>query len=379
MAEQQLVGQNIVAESLECCPPLPPFVPCVVEGSGQGFAGDAYVGFVQNVSEPGVSDGTMGWVQYADAAGGGWYSRPTLGPVSKVEASGPFFGLRADDNIRVRIEAIFAVGTLTTGPKSVTAYLMKNGSEILDTQVSTAPAGVNYFTPGFHFDLPSVPLLAGDVITCTFDGSEALWWGALTTNLQCFQMGRGTHVWNSGTVTWEGPGADDAEIPGLEIPCEPGLGQGHVEEFTGDGVASAFQTGFPYAEGVIGVTVNGLAVWAAAADPSMGWFGLPFVPEVGAIVLVHYRNAGTLATGGGGVYPVSHVRVPDHAQLGTGGDGSGVSVLHDDGTWGPAGVATTIWAPVMATRPDIVTTTGGDVWVPLVTVDGQAVMAEVPL
>ncbi len=44
-----------------------------------------------------------------------------------------------------------------------------------------------------------------------------------------------------------------------------------------------------------------------------------------------------------------------------------------------AGVSTTRWVPVMTTSPDILTTDGLAVWVPWVTVEGDAIMAEVPV
>jgi len=43
------------------------------------------------------------------------------------------------------------------------------------------------------------------------------------------------------------------------------------------------------------------------------------------------------------------------------------------------GSPTSIWVPVLTSNPSIVTTTGEAVWVPWTTLDGDAVMVEVPV
>jgi hypothetical protein len=67
-------------------------------------------------------------------------------------------------------------------------------------------------------------------------------------------------------------------------------------------------------------------------------------------------------------------------QLGDDGDGSGDNVLHDDGTWQPLPdfdeLTSMAWVPVMANDPGIVTTHGEAVYIPWVTVEGEAIMVQ---
>lgn len=182
------------------------------------------------------------------------------------------------------------------------------------------------------------------------------------------------------------------------VPADPPLeGQQHTEQFTGDGATDTFQTGYPYAPGSLVVSVGGVRTTVTETDPTTGTFQLPFIPATGSIIVVGFQNAGTTPTGGGGVVPtpggglIEDINTAETdtgmhlAPDGTGGvhfvaDSSltpggaiGDRLRWDGADWVPSRLA---WVPVMTSSPNLVTTDGSAVYVPLVTSGGDPVMVE---
>jgi hypothetical protein len=155
-------------------------------------------------------------------------------------------------------------------------------------------------------------------------------------------------------VTWlSGP---DSRFDSL-VPCPPPLaGQGVTEQgFPGDGSTTAGTASVPFEPNSLEVFVGGVHVTPTETDPTT----LPVAPPAGITPVLHFIATGADFTG---TYtpPVSDLEIIPDAFLPAAGSGSSGG---------------TLWRPVMVNDPGIVTTHGLPVYVPWVTVDGNAIMA----
>jgi hypothetical protein len=318
------------------CPPLPPFEPCA--NPGEGWEPAAFAG-IMAVQDASGTSGTLTFDQEGDAPGSGWFAMPSSAPLSVVQSAQPFSQITTSEPILVRIEARVGSSQALIGPASMTVDLKVNGATVASDTQTTSDPGAHAWTPVHYIDVPEIALSPGDVVSLAFSGTRDNFWTNSTNDIY-LRVGRGQHFWNSGTVEWNGPGDDGGLIPDA-VPCVPLEGQGHVEQHEGVAEGEEYELGFPYAPGSLVVTVGGLHVVATEVDPAAGTFTLP-VDATGALVLVHYQNAGTTPTGGGGAYPDGTYTYPPHTVLGSGGTGSGDRVLGDDGAWHLAGSAADI-------------------------------------
>lgn len=131
-------------------------------------------------------------------------------------------------------------------------------------------------------------------------------------------------------VAWLNPATALPPVFGSPI-----LYQTTHEVVTGAALATTMTSNYPYVAGSFVAEYNGVRVTPTLVDPDAGEFTLP-IDTTGGEVLITYQVASATGTGstntvgggtGGGTIP--------YGLLGSGGDGSGDNVLHDDGTWAP--------------------------------------------
>jgi len=180
----------------------------------------------------------------------------------------------------------------------------------------------------------------------------------------------------AGVATVAGTGESNWFIPAVLFSAsgdEPSLGQPIApESAVGDGATSAYTTNYPYAPGSLEVFVGGVHAIVTETDPAAGLFAFVSPVPDGVVATWTYLATDPTPTGASNPPPTPADPTVPFALLGSGGDGSGANVLHDDGTWAPesGGGGATIFVP-------LTTTLSGDpvlVW----DADDELVLTEVP-
>lgn len=172
------------------------------------YAGSAFAALLE---EAGGTSGSLYFNTTGDAPSAGWYAEPTVGPLSVVQGAGPYTTIIANQAMTVRVQLDAAFDTVAGTGATVTLNVTRNGG-VIGSQTLTNPSG-GFWNGYFDIDLPTVTLAAGDIIGFTFSTSFGANFGGiggwdnpgLPVNTCFLRVGRGTHVWNTGTVTWIGP------------------------------------------------------------------------------------------------------------------------------------------------------------------------------
>jgi hypothetical protein len=151
-----------------------------------------------------VSQGwaTLGYQTDGDSPANGWYVEPTVGPITPSVAAQT---VTVGAPMVVRIEASAWFTTVATDA-TATIDVCVNGASIGSDTAAYAGA-IAGWQDYLTVDLHDVTLAAGDVVTVTASTTGFLTggWSNDSANTTYLRVGRGTHVWNSGIITWVGP------------------------------------------------------------------------------------------------------------------------------------------------------------------------------
>lgn len=172
------------------------------EGTAAPYAGDAFAAVLRSTGSYGVGP----YFQYeGDVPPGGWFEEPSIGPLSVVEASAPFFSIVTSEPIVVRIELVVQASWVAADGDYITVAPTINGTPIGPSDTATNVGG-GFYGPSVGVDIHNVLLAAGDVVSYQLTDSEG--YPILNsggTNSTYLRVGRGTISMNSGAYVWVGP------------------------------------------------------------------------------------------------------------------------------------------------------------------------------
>jgi hypothetical protein len=309
------LGQAVHLKSCGC----PPFVPSttIIDPVASGCT----------LVSP-ERDGAVAWTSentfYWDAATGVTGSMTAVGPGG---GGASYSGIRMDGAGTVTVSFDLASSGIgfPAGTDHMTFRIRLSGVLIHTEVVALTLDG------GLHGDVfrtylvsvPGVTVQDGDILTATYqyEFNAALnVFGDATGGLFLAAAGDlGTAVTNS---------------PNVNQPVGPELAG------TGDGSTTVFQTNFPYQPESPLVFVGGIEI--VPVESGTGEITLPFPPPLGASVVVYYLAGAGGSIGAGNPIATATSGPTPRQILGSGSDGSGDNVLHDDGTWSPETGGTTI-------------------------------------
>lgn len=196
----------------------PSFLPCAADTDPcDQFVGNAFAGLLRSdhigANPYGLATTTLKYEATGDSPPIGWYSTPTVGPLEVVTPtySGYYRTIHAKKSMTVRVQLVLEFSTVTTtDTASVQVYIIRNGSIInIGSDSLSTGGGLHYWSGTLSVDVHDVELLEDDLVE--FQGYPAAsfissgGWTNFGTNDTFFRVGRGTFLWNSGTVTWTGP------------------------------------------------------------------------------------------------------------------------------------------------------------------------------
>ncbi len=302
--------------------PIEPFYPDVVASSAFAvlyFPSEANANWPPDLHFAGTGD----------APPSGFPGAPKVGPLGYVTggaASYPYTGLTATDDItNATIEGLAScAGAYAAATVTHTWTINKNGSPIATaSQSRTFGEFPEYWAPSQLVKVVGASLASGDVITLKLATSGWPSSPSVPAGIATYEYLRinGTAVVTSPT---------DTPYPGQPV----------TETITSDGSTLVLQTNYPYTPNGIKVYAGGARIEPVQTDPTTGTFALPSALPAGTQIVVDYQVAMGDATGAGNSYTTSTApQIVPYPLLGTGGDGTGDNVLHDDGTWKPSSSA----------------------------------------
>ena len=299
-----------------CCPAEGPFVPEYEAGA----ALHAIMWGPKNWGGGGIMPDVL-WQSDGDAPDGGHSADPKVGAVDYfVDTIG---GHTEDAGFEFTADAVVDVNANLDYTAGVTGTVINRTSILLDgVEVAfnndVTSGGLRLIADDAFVSVTGLAVASGQILTVKMDSS---WGDAMTVPVG---SGDPTHQ-------FEVTGTSASSTP-TNTPSE---GQTVHEEILGDGSTTDFVTNFPYLPGSLTVHVNGVLAPVTEADPAAGEFSLPFVVPAGARIVVHYQATGGAYLGSGNGSPSTTAYVIPPILLGSGSDGSGDNVLHDDGTWSP--------------------------------------------
>lgn len=138
-----------------------------------------------------------------DATDPGWYLEPSVGPLTILESADPYLRIRADARMTLRTVTSVDFSCVTSGDFTVSVYITKNGVTIGTTTFSSS-GGLRFESQRMIVDVHDVEVENGDIISVSTN-QLSLFWDGFGTNETYLRVGRGTHTWDSGAVTWVGP------------------------------------------------------------------------------------------------------------------------------------------------------------------------------
>ncbi len=278
-------------------------------------------------SEGGTYPPEINFAGTGDSPPSGFPGAPKSGPISYVTGGVtgyPYTALNITGDINgATLELLMScAGAYAAATVTHTWTIRKNGTAIATaTQSRTFGEFPAYWSPSQLLTVTGVSLANGDTITAELATSG--WSGS-------------PPVVPGGIAT-----SEYLRINGTAVVADPTdtplAGQWVTEQPASDGTTALLKTNYPYAPYSIEVHVSGVREEVIQTDPTTGEWTLPIVPPAGTQIIVRYQVSSTTSTGATNSYlPSTAPSVVTRVLLGTGSDGSGDNVLHDDGTWRPA-------------------------------------------
>lgn len=270
------------------CPPLPPYIPTPVPGSGTTTTGGV-VWYPH--SQAGIY--ALGYEGTGDSPPAGFTYRPLDATnFAYLPGSGDphdmFRGFTVlASSATVDLHAKATCSLVAGVGATATLHILRNGASVGSATAAYGGTGLGFWSPSLEAFATGVALAAGDTLTTDWVMGDG---GFVTVPAGTGGTDLGFEIVTAGVV-----------IPDIVPP--PLEGQVHGEQFTGDGSTTGFQTAYPYAPGSLHVHVGGVLVNAMETNPGTGTFTLPITVPTGTVIHVDYQNAGTTPTGGGGVTP----------------------------------------------------------------------------
>jgi hypothetical protein len=154
--------------------------------------------------------GDIDFTNTGDSPPDGWYGEPTVGPMTASVTGHGSITIGAP--MTVRIQAAAAFTGVQAGAGAVGTMTVRVNGSVIDTQsaISTGGGMTNYGAM-LGSDLHDIALEAGDVVDV--EGSLSGNWAGFqqwrppvgSVNTTFLRVGRGTQVWDTGSVIWVGP------------------------------------------------------------------------------------------------------------------------------------------------------------------------------
>lgn len=177
-----------------------------VAGGGPPYTGSAFAGIL-NCNGTSTGDGWFFWT--GDSPGSGsWYVERTVGAMWTfiTDGSGHYVGMVSSVAMRVRVQVAATLATVSNSSNPAAASITVLGQT--DSWVDSGGVGLHNAGHDFALDF-EYDLAAGEQVlfeTTQTNCNIAAWYnGAGSTNGTFLRVGRGTHVWNTGSETWVGP------------------------------------------------------------------------------------------------------------------------------------------------------------------------------
>jgi ligand-binding SRPBCC domain-containing protein len=301
------------------CPPDGPFVP-------EPEPGTAAVSAVLLGPSNGPGRLSYPWIVWygtGDTPPAGYATEPLTGPIeytyrnvggTTIMPAGLRF-LAAATGVTVEFKASMAE-VWRGGDGNIIFTLRRNGA-VIWSEVFGQSAGLYYVSRTVDEELTGLAFAAGDVL----EGEVSWTIGGIPVKVPA-----GT---DGGWLRVNGTAAD------VDIVNAPSAGQVVGESLiVTDADETSYATNYAYLPRSLQVLAEGVHVAILEVDPAAGTWELAEPLPIGTrLTLIYQAAAGTdLGTGNNPFVPAYSPLIP-YPLLGTGGDGSGDNVLHDDGTW----------------------------------------------
>ena len=298
------------------CPDTPPFVP------DTGGTSPLYAILYGPTNSPDRAFyPRVAWRGDGDAPPTGYASAPKTGGVAYVDATAN--GVTRRWALRVTADAtvdIHAVATMAEvfrpGSWTTTFRLLVNNAVLHAQTTGESYPDLAYFTDSYDHTASGVTLHAGDVVSL-----EAFWsYGGVPVLVPAGTDGGFLELDGTGGAAVASNAPQQGQMVGEEVIVTAG--------------DTTYASNYPYEPNGLHVFAGGARITVTQTDPTAGTFALPVELPAGTRLYLWYQAAsGTYLGTGNNPSPSPSVGLIPYPALGTGGDGSGDHVLHDDGTW----------------------------------------------